>query len=348
MWRKVLLAALFGGTWLGVAPLTPVPMPCAYAQGADKIQQAKAEFDEGSRNYREEKWELAASHFEAADEFAPTARALRMAIRARSKAGQKARAATLAAQAKLRYPDDPPTSELVDETLADADSTLHKLELTCASACIVAVGKRAVPGGERENWTIFLEPGERKLSVSFGNGTDVSKKIEAEAGGTTELTLETPPDPAPVPDPVPDPAPQPNPVEPDPGDPDPNETPDEDGGGISPAFFAVGMVVTAGLGGTLVWSGIDTLNSPGTEVVERECVGQGTDCEEYQDGLAKQTRTNVFIGATAGAALVTVLFAIFTDWDGDPDETEESAITIAPSVGGWSGDPSGVILQGRF
>lgn len=348
MWRKVLLAALFGGTLLGASPLQHGVIPCAFAQGADKIQQAKIEFDDGSRNYREEKWELAASHFEAADELAPTPRALRMAIRSRSKAGQKARAATLAAQAKLRYPDDGPTNELVDATLEDADSTLHRLELTCGSACIVAVGKRAVPGGGRENWTIFLEPGQRNLGVSFDNGTDVAKEIEAEAGGTTEMTLETPPDPAPEPAPMPDPVPDPAPVDVAPVDPQPDEGTTDDDGGISPAFFGVGLAVTAGLGGVLVWSGIDTLNSPGTEVVERECVGQGTDCEAYQDGLAAQTRTNVLIGATAGAALVTVLFAIFTDWDGDSEDEGEGALTVAPAFDRVSGDPSGVILQGRF
>ena len=72
-------------------------------------------------------------------------------------------------------------------------------------------------------------------------------------------------------------------------------------------------------GGTTIWSGIDTINNPGADAVREECAGQGEECELYQEGQSKELRTNALIGATAGVAAVTLVLAIVTDWDGDPD-----------------------------
>ncbi len=89
-------------------------------------------------------------------------------------------------------------------------------------------------------------------------------------------------------------------------------------------MFITGLVVTAGLGGVTIWSGIDTMNNPGTAAVKAGCAGKGVSCPLYQQGLASQTRTNVLIGATAGAAAVTIVLAVFTKWKSapKPDETQ--------------------------
>jgi hypothetical protein len=78
----------------------------------------------------------------------------------------------------------------------------------------------------------------------------------------------------------------------------------------------VGLVATAGLGATTIWSGINTENSPGVAAVMNACHGKGPSCPLYQEGLAHQTRTNALIGATAGMGAVTVVLAIFTNWHG--------------------------------
>ena len=111
----------------------------------------------------------------------------------------------------------------------------------------------------------------------------------------------------------------------------------------SPWVFGFWVLATAGVGGATIWSGIDTVNNPGTEVVEQECAGQGTDCPEYQQGLKSQLLTNILIGATAGTAAVATIFAIFvTDWDGEPDG--ETAV-VTPYV-----EPTGagIGVGGRF
>jgi hypothetical protein len=105
-------------------------------------------------------------------------------------------------------------------------------------------------------------------------------------------------------------------VEPPKNDPPKDEPPKEEPPpkGISPAFFGVGVAATVGLGATLIWSGIDTQTNPGPDAVKAACEGKGTSCPLYQEGLSKQRRTNILVGATAGTAAVTVVLAIFTRW----------------------------------
>ena len=75
------------------------------------------------------------------------------------------------------------------------------------------------------------------------------------------------------------------------------------------------MAITAGLGATSIWSGIDTINNPGADAVRKACQSASPDCQTLNEqGVAKQRRTNILIGSTAGAAAVTVVFAIFTRW----------------------------------
>jgi hypothetical protein len=76
--------------------------------------------------------------------------------------------------------------------------------------------------------------------------------------------------------------------------------------------------------------------------VKAGCVGKGTSCPLYQQGVASQTRTNVLIGATAGAAAVTVVLAVFTKWKSapaapKPDETQAAPTALIFDRGGGIG-----------
>ena len=73
-----------------------------------QVRTAAEAFDRGREAYKSEEYVEAAEQFESADANAPSAAALELAIRARDKAGQLDRAATLAALALVRHPDDPP------------------------------------------------------------------------------------------------------------------------------------------------------------------------------------------------------------------------------------------------
>lgn len=328
MFRATALAAL-------LAVLTAVvPVAAQDAPDAAKVKRAADEFDLGVQSFKGKQFDEAAQHFEVADEAVPGAKTLRLAIRARSEAGQGSRAATLAAQALDRYPDDAETTKLAKETIAKFEPQLHKLQVSCASPCLLAIGTRAMHGASTTRWVVYVDPGKTSIHASFfGNATAKPQSIDAKAGGKSELRFEPTEPPKPVVTATPTATLAPTSTNEVPPDMTGAPTGTGPGGdapkpkGIHPAFFITGLVLTAGAGGVLAWSGVDTLQNPGVDAVKKACAGKGTDCPEYQLGLQNQLRTNVLIGATAGVGAATVLLAIFTRWSGKPATT-----TVQPTA----------------
>jgi hypothetical protein len=300
---------------------------------AARVRAAADEFDAGRDANKQKEFERAASHFEAADAAVPSANALRQSMRARAAAGQGSRAATLAALALRLYPADEATGKLAKETLEKFEPLLHKLSVSCLSPCVLSVGTRSVHGEPSTRWTVYLDPGKETLSASFfGTASSAPREVTAKAGGAQELRFEpeekkaAPVAPvAPVP-PVKE-TPAKNEVPPEEVKPEDPSSHGPERKGISPAFFAVGMVATAGLGAATIWSGIDTQTNPGAAAVMAACAGKGPECPLYKQGLAKQLRTNVLIGSTAGVAAVTIVLAVFTRWRGEkkPPPVEPTA-----------------------
>ena len=131
--------------------------------------------------------------------------------------------------------------------------------------------------------------------------------VDATAGGSQELSLTPPPPPQ-----------EARRASTAPGPHSPPSTKP-----FGPAVFFVGLGLTAVGAGLTVWSGIDTQNNPGPNAVKADCVGQGTSCPQYQQGLSSQLRTNVLIAATGGLGLVTAVVGIFfTQWS-HPDAVRE-------------------------
>ncbi len=293
----------------------------ASADDDKKPSRARAaeQFDAGVGAFKKKDFEGAATHFEAANAAAPSATALRQAIRARVEAGQGARAATLSVLAIARYASDGNLNKLARDTIEKFEPILHKVHVHCASPCTVAQGPQSVPGEPASKWIVYLDPGAATLTTTFAaGGPPLALDVDAKAGGEGDLSFEPkkkaepPPLPPPPTDPTPDKASK--------GEVPPEETkpeePPAEKKGISPAFFIVGMAATVGLGAATIWSGVDTQNNPGAAAVKAGCVNLGTSCPLYQEGLSKQTRTNALIGATAGTAVVTVILAVFTNWHG--------------------------------
>lgn len=321
---------------------------------AAKIREAAQAFDAGTLAQDEGRYEDAAAKFEAADELAPSAAALRAALRARMKAGQGDRAATLAAQAQRRYPDDPKLAKLAGEAIARYESGLHAVEVTCSRECVLACNGRAVPGPPSKQWVVYAEPGKAALSASFPDGAGAdSQVLSTKAGGRNSVHFmpETKGEPEGKPDKSAAPAPT-SAAASSPGELPPEQEPtqppaaDDEGGssGWSPAVFVVGLGATLVFGGVTIWSGVDTLNDPGTDTVREACRGLGEGCPEYQLGLEKETRTNALIGVTAGLGVLTAVVGLFlTDWGGDDDAQPESGATafvpirLAPARDGTLG-----------
>jgi hypothetical protein len=99
------------------------------------------------------------------------------------------------------------------------------------------------------------------------------------------------------------------------------------------------VVSTLGLSAGTIYSGVDTLENPGPDAVREACAGQGTSCALYQEALAKQTRTNILIGASVGAGVLSLATAVFlTEWTDDG-----VTVGVHPMAGG-----AGLSLKGRL
>jgi hypothetical protein len=308
-----------------------------------KLKAASESFALGASAYDAGKFAEAAPHFEAADASAPSPKALRLAIRSREQAGQLARAATLAALALDRHPDDAELGKVAKAAIEAAQPKTHKVAVSCASPCLLAAGDKIIHGDARTRWTLFLDPGAATIGASFlGNVTAKDQAVTAVAGKSSSVRFEPAAETPPIDKPPTDKPPTDKP----PTDKLPVEEPDDkklvedpppdEGQGtwrIHPAGFIVGLIVTAGLGGTTIWSGIDTVNNPGKDRVREECADLGEECQLYKDAQAKELRTNALIGATAGAGAVTVILAIVTNWGGsqapaDDDEKKNEAVSF--------------------
>ncbi len=303
------------------------------APSADRLKSAAEEYDRGRRAFLADDFDGAAVHFENAYRDAPRAETLRLAIRARRKGKQPARAAILAAVAQQRYPDDAATAQLAKETLAEATPQVNEYVIDCNADCAIAADGRVVSQFDAQKHRIFLDPGAHELGVSFKQG-GVSKHVDAKRGGKDTLSFEAPP--APVTPPV---ATTP-PVTTTPAAPVAADQPPPSTKPFGPAVFFIGLGVTAAVGAGTILSGIDTKNSPGVDAVRRDCAGQGTSCPEYQDGKSKETRTNVLLGVTIGAAAITgVIGLFFTQWTSSPSSSIK--VGAGPTPGGGTIGASG-------
>jgi hypothetical protein len=287
-----------------VACLLASSSALAAAPTAERIKSAAAEYDAGRRAFTDGKYEDAAVHFENAYHDAPNAQTLRNAIRARHQANQLARAGTLSLLAQDRYADDEQTLQVAKETIAEAAPKLFKLTIVCDPECGVAADGRVLSIEDAKRFAFFLQPGPHAVAVSWPGDRSKPLDIKAKEGQSLEQTLEAPPLQLKV---VNGSSTtiggETTPVEP------PSRKP------FGPAVFGVMLGLTAVAGGILIWSGIDTLNNPGSAYVRMNCVGLGDQCPAYQQGVSEQTRTNVMIGVTGGVGLLTLITAAFlTQW----------------------------------
>jgi hypothetical protein len=332
------------------APMIP---STAWAQaespGAEEIKRARTAFDLGKLAYRGKEWIDAAEQFEAADEAAPSAAALELAIRSRERANQLERAATLAALALERHADQPELAKLAKDVLKKADKLLHKLSVACDEPCDLIIDSKLVHGRAATRRTIYLVPGDYTVRAGWSENRAQSEQVSAAKGAASELSFSAPPPEKPS-DPAVAPPVTSQPVQaPTPSDGDRAGT--APSGGWSPVVFYIGTGLTLVAGAATAWSGIDTQNNPGTDRVREQCVGQGESCPLYQEGLDKQRRTNILAGVTAGLGVATIVVGLgLTDWGGSDKAATARAAARRPAVEPWLGIGGGASVgaQGRF
>lgn len=287
---------------------------------ADDIKQAAQAFDLGRESYKLEDWVVAAEQFEAADGFAPSEAALKLAIRARDKAEQLDRAATLCALGEQRHPDAADLGKLCGDITKRASVELGRLDVSCDEECDLVMDNKLVHGRPATQRTLYITPGvSASLRTSWPDNRSDEQVVAAEAGETKVVIFSAPTRKAVE-----------LPEEIEPKEPVAAQAVDDDlqdvgvkskqGGGWSPAVFWAGAGLTVVAGAVTIWSGIDTQNNPGPERVKIACRDQDESCPEYQQGLSKERRTNVLAGVTAGLGVLTVLVGtIATDWGGGSD-----------------------------
>ncbi|HTB75821.1 MAG TPA: hypothetical protein VK762_21375 [Polyangiaceae bacterium] len=292
------------------------PSPPAGTPGADQIQFAAREHDLGYRAYIDDQYDEAASHFENAFFAAPNPAELRSAIRARRDAGELARAATLAAIGQRRFPGDAATAKVAADVIAQARPHVYEVHITSSDQYSVAIDEKIVAAERVTESRLFVNPGSHQILVSWSDDRNSRIAVDATEGGTVSLQLEPPaaPPPQPVPVSPPVPAPVPAAVAPTPVAtlPPPSKP-------FGPAVFITGAAVSAVGVALIVWSGIDTLHSPGSAAVRSDCLtgyNGNFPCQSaYHEGVDRQVRTNIIIGITSGVAAATAIVGLFfTQW----------------------------------
>ncbi len=248
--------------------------------------------------------EAAADLYELADSLAPTPEAVRSALRARKNAGQLGVAAVHAETLLSRYPDDKRSRGIAESTLAEAKKQLARYAIRCQpKPCNMVVDGSSATTNEKPEHILYLSAGEHSLVARFGKQDTEAQPVSGEAGGEASLVFDAPPEPPPSEEPAPVGAS---------GELGPAGVADagpRSSGGLPLPVFVAGAVVTAGLGAVTVWSGLDTLKA-------RDDYRETKTRQDWQDGKDREKRTNILIGATAGAAVITGVLAFFTDWSG--------------------------------
>ncbi len=269
---------------------------------AQDVAAAGRAFQTAQRAELAEDYARAAEFYELADSLVPSPEALRSALRARREAGQNAIAAGHAEALIERYPNDDDSRELARAALEEVREDLARVRVLCGEiACRIVVDGQTVIIQRDTDHIFYVDPGTHAVSAEYPNGTTDPSELRVEARANASLEFESPPPPA---EPAAAGGAGAAPV-------------DENMGGISPWFFVTSGVLTAGVGVATIISGLQAV-SAGDDF---DNGGRTRDLFETADGLELQT--NILIGATATMAAATVVFAILTDWDGDPDEPGE-------------------------
>ncbi|HEX7601242.1 MAG TPA: hypothetical protein VF316_06535 [Polyangiaceae bacterium] len=285
-------------------------------ESEDDRKAAAKLFGEGQKAYNAGDYQHAAESFEQAYKRAPRLAPLWNAARAWHKAREYARAANLYAKYLKLAPSNAPDRNSATAAMRDLEPRLARLEIHAASFELVTVDGAPIEELDDQGTAIvYVTPGAHAVEGT-AHGNKAREKPDVQAGSSSSVVLQLPETPVVV-APVPQPQPQPQP------------RPEDVHSGWSPVVVAVGAGLTAvGLGLT-IWSGLDTL-------AQRQTFESSQTQLNLDDGRAKQLRTNVFIGVTAGvAALTTVAAIFFVDWKGHKSSAEPSA-QVGFGLGGMS------------
>ncbi len=301
----------------GLAPtLAPIHEACAADPAAKK--RAGQRFKEAEALFQKHAYVEAAQAFEEANSIAPHPAVLLNAINAWSLAGQPARAALLCQKIIGDSGADDKSKEEARSKLVELQSKVGRLNIRGANTSKITLDGASVQPGET-----FVDPGDHIIKAEV-NGNPVQRKISVVAGSSQQVILD---------EPEPAPSTKSGPVSETPKTTSVSPQVEPPKKGLPPAVVYVGGVLTLGLAGVSVWSGLDTVQAK----KDFDAKPNRTEADK-EAGVAKQTRTNVLIGATAVTGLLTIGIGLFaTNWGSG--KKEGTALRIGPGS---------VALEGTF
>jgi len=268
------------------------------------VEAAAEAFSNAQRAELSHDYARAAEFYELAYGLAASPEALRSAAKNRQAAGHHAIAATHAASLLRLYPESEKSRELAATILDGSSGVLTRVTSECDQPCAISVDGLAVSEERALVHTFYVDAGARTIAAAFEAGSRESTSVSAKADEALAVTFQAPP------------TPEPEPVVTSPtlppdrtfdGAPSPATDEPRTRQRLYPAYFGVGLALTAGLGATLAWSGSDVLAQ------NREFDADPTQAR-FDAGRSAERRTNALIGATAALGAATIVLAVFTDW----------------------------------
>jgi hypothetical protein len=303
-WRCALAAC-------GVACAVAVGPSAAAEPAGDARKEAAALFADGERAFAAGDFLHAGEAFEAAYRTAPHHAALWNAARAWQRAGERARSANLYVRYLREAPPDAPDRNGATAALRELGERLGRIEIFAPAATDVtiddhpadAAGPYVNPGTHVVRGRIGERVVQRAPVVDAGAVVSVALIVEEPKPAATAAPAAAPTAPATALRPTVERATT------APGAGDARRAPPERAGTRwGPPLVIAGGALTAISGGVLLWSGIDTLNAK--SAFDRLPAGTHTQ-GVIDDGRAKQDRTNVLVGVTAGLSVLTAAGAIW-------------------------------------
>jgi hypothetical protein len=318
MWRAASLACIAALAATFALPATAVAEP-----PPEQLTKADAarHFDLGMRTFARGDFARAADEFELAYHILPHADALWNAARARDRAGQTPRAATLYAK-YLR--------DVRDQTTERSEANARLLALASKLGQVNVQGDRVraivVDAQPMDESILYVIPGAHVLRATLAGDEVQERTVEVRAGDAVSVVFD-PKLPADVPSaqpagmtsapakaPTPDAAPRPF--------------------SPPPWLLLVGAGATAVATGLTIASGVDTLSALHT-------YDASPTSANLADGRARQLRTNIGIGVSAGLGALTVAGTIW--WAALRSPPKRSAKAISLGLG-----PAGLLARWRF
>ena len=303
----ILSSTLRSSAYLLAFSIALVPFR-AFAE--EDVASASAAFAEAQKAQLRGAYSRAAELFELADQSAPSPAALRSAIRNRESAGQDVRAATLAARALQRYPDDKDTRDVAQSALDRLAPKLGRVRATCDQPCRLTVDGGLVSAQPDASHDFFVSAGAHSLEAQWSNRPSVTKTVDSTAGGSHAVDFQAPPETPKSAEPPPQAAPPVTSAPATSSSATLDTSTKRESSGLPPAVFWIGTGLTVVAGGFLTWSGVDTLKA--RDDYENDPTRDG-----YDDGVKLEQRTNILAGATAVLGVTTIAIGLFaTDWGG--------------------------------